>query len=152
MEKKEINKKEVAAVTAKGESLTVKVGKLNWKHKIRLVPKEQTFVIKPVCAGNLMRISELLLDIDIDLESESGWKDGLKTLAKHTPAIIEMLAIAIHNERTEPPKKLVEYLFANTDTNTMMAGLLTVIKQLNVTSFTITIALLKKVSLMNPGS
>ena len=105
MEKKEINKKEVAAVTAKGESLTVKVSKPGWKHKIRLMPKEQTFVIKPVSSGNLMRISELILDIDIDFESETGWKNGLKTLAKHTPAIIEILAIAIHNERSEPPKK-----------------------------------------------
>lgn len=147
----DIKKKEAEAITEKTETFTVKTRKIKWAHRVGILPVERKFELRHITAGNLVRISSLMADVDIDLERVS-YKDGIANMAMHTPKIIRAIATAVYNGKDEPPASLINYLTWHMDVAEMSAAILKVFKMLDVLGFTITIALMKKASLLNQES
>ncbi len=146
--------KAVATTTGKAEKVTIRVNRITWRHRFGLLPKKKEFALKPIVAGNLQRVSALLLKIEINTENtnEGDWKKSLELMSAHIDEVIEICAIALHGVRGEPPEELIEFLNDNANMTILPTIVLKVAMSLNVTGFMTSITLINKVSLMKSGS
>ena len=117
-----------------------------WLQKIGAMPKVRTFMVYQTTLGNLIRISGLLVSMDGDIMTIV--KDGYKAVDEYGPIFSRIVAIAIHNKKSEPPKKLLDFIDANI-TPAELADLLgVVLKQMNLQDFLSSIILTKGVNVL----
>lgn len=152
MDKERIIKKAFRSLTEKREIVTIPYVQLSFLQKIGLAPCKRTFVVKPVTAGTLGRISELLLNIDIDTVSDNNYKDALNVMSKNITDVIELCAIVFHGSSTEPPQELIHFLTRNAQVQVLVLTMFKVWLSLDLKSFITSITLIKGVSLNTQGS
>lgn len=152
MKENDIQKKAAATITGKTKKVTMRVNRIGWLHRLGLIPKEKTFEIRPITAGNLIRISALLIDLGVEVDTQDFWGESLKAVTNNTEDLVKVCAYAIHNDKSEPPQKLIDFILYNASAETLSKILLIVVKQLNVKDFMSSIISIKGVSLMKSGS
>jgi hypothetical protein len=108
-----------------------------WLQRKGWRPSKKSFTIKPVVLGSLLRISDLLLSIDLEiLQKGKGFLDkSYHLVSHHTDTLVRIIAIAIQNTRQEPSSALISLLKTNLSTKELMTLLSLVLKQMDLQNF-----------------
>lgn len=104
-------------------------------------PTHKTFIIRQAFTGNVMRISALAGLLPAET-TEDGTVMFLGA-TEHLPTMIQILAIAIQNDRYEPDEKLVQFIEDNFDNEDMALALNAAIGSTDMQSFSISTILIK---------
>jgi hypothetical protein len=104
-------------------------------------PRVRKFELRPIVAGNLIRISDLLLSVDVKFFVNEGQilNENYTAMSKHAKTMARVLAIGLHGKESEPPESLVKFILANFSASEMRTVISYVIKQMNVAGFMNTI-------------
>lgn len=121
-------------------------------HKMHILPKSRKFHIKPITLGNLVRISQSLLEVEFNTQAEDIWTESLKAVQQHAKKMVMVTAYAIHGKRSEPPTRLISFLEDNLNARELNQVLMVVISQMNITDFMTSIISIKGMSLLKKGS
>jgi hypothetical protein len=142
MEKNKIETLTAAAdtVTAKSVAFEITIRPKNmlhgWMQKKGWMVKKKEFSIQPIVLGNLLRISRLLLTIDTDGLLGKITLDTLhKLISAHTDTVIQVLAIAIHNSRSDPSSSLIRLITDNITSEDAARLLRYVLSQMDLKNF-----------------
>ena len=115
-------------------------------------PKKRALTITPIVMGNLIRISKLLVDIDMTIyDMNNLLESNYKAISQYGDSVVKIVAIAVHNGRSEPPKSLEHFIRDNFSSQELLAVLGIVVKQMNVSSFMSSIISLKGFSVLESG-
>lgn len=128
----------IDAILEKGVDFTVTVAKPTILHRLGLLRKERRFVIKPLHPGTLLRISRLILDMDIDVLRDAGddlFSKGVLSIDKHMDTMVKIIAHAIENAENEPSHRLMKYLRENLTVSEMLKIIILVTRQMDVKDF-----------------
>lgn len=110
----------------------------NWWEKglqrVGFKPKKKTYEVRPITYGNLQRISGLLLSINVN-PSAPGLETAYRLMNEHAGTAAKVVALAIHNKKSLPPKGLEEELLFQLTTQEAMTLLTIVFKQMQVSGF-----------------
>lgn len=120
--------------------------------KLRLLPAKRSFEIRPATLGNMIRISKILLDIDVTgyRSSASRMEANYQVYEKHGVKLAQIVAIAITNKEQEPESNLVNFIKENVTASELVSVVSVVLKQLDVVNFMSTIISIKGgMSLLN---
>jgi len=102
----------------------------------KLLPCKRRFTIRPICFGSLIRISRLILSIDVSVFDLKNLLDSnYKAIEQHAGTMAEVVAVAIQNDRHEPSRHLVNFILRNFTAQEMQKVMAIVLQQMNVTSF-----------------
>ena len=140
----------VDAILEQPIKITIHVDNPTWKHKLRFVPKSQTFILKPLVCGSILRISKIIESMELERE---GFNDkvlmevGVDQVVRNMDKMIEVVAIAMMNSETRPSKSLMRYLMENTKPSEIFNIVRIIIKQMDVMGFMTSIILIKGMSL-----
>ena len=147
----------IDSILEKGVDFKITVSKTNIFHKLNLIPTQRKFVIYPIRMGSLLKISQILLDLDTEellgvMKNES--KDvnildlGAKNIVENKDKLIKMIAYGIVNSEKEPPKSLIKFLNENLTAKEGLKVLTLVIQQMDVSPFLASLASLKGMNLL----
>ncbi|MEO6610747.1 MAG: hypothetical protein ABIT05_01400 [Chitinophagaceae bacterium] len=108
-----------------------------WLQKVGWIPAKKNFVIKPIVLGSLLKISDLLLSIDLEqLQKGKGYLEtSYHLVSRHTDTMVRVIAIAIQNTRQEPSGSLMSLLRNNLSSKELMTLLSLVLKQMDLQNF-----------------
>ena len=120
--------------------------------KIGWIKRKKGFEIRCVKMGTLIRISRLLLSIDLSFFNKEKIVEGnYLAIEKNAQKLAECIALAVHNRESPVPKKLVSFILANFSTAELYACLLLVIKQMDLSNFMNSIITIRGVNILaNP--
>lgn len=117
--------------------------------KKKLLPKQRTFQLSAIKMGSLIRISKLLLEIDVSVFDFSNiMESNYKAIVQHSERLAECVAIALQNGRVAPSKKLTAFILRNFSTKEMLGVLAIVVKQMDLTSFMSSIISVKGMNIL----
>lgn len=110
-----------------------------WRWK----PKKKEFLLYPICLGNLIRISKLLLSIKLDMpdtkdpENSAGslMDVNYKAMSEHSYTLAEIVALALQNNKQAASPVLIRFILQNFTSKEMMGVLTLVIKQMDLANF-----------------
>jgi hypothetical protein len=127
-------------------------------HKIGLLPKEKTFVIRPIRLGTLLNISRILSEMESTEISDSIdlFQAGIAEIVKHKDKILTVVSLAILNCRETWFTKirlffLRRYLNDNLTAKELLQLLILVTNQMDVRDFLASTVLIKKLNLIETG-
>jgi hypothetical protein len=121
-----------------------------WLQTKKWRPAKRMLYIHPAFLGTLIRISKLLLSIDLAVLTKDNLLDGNYKLAReHGHKMAMIIAAAVHNRESEPPDKLVEFITWNFSTVELMNVVAIVTRQLGVTSFMSSIISMKGLNVLD---
>lgn len=141
MDKPKTNIKEQwETILQKGVDFEVTTKNITFLYKIGIKKKVRKFIIYPAVLGTLGRISEILSTIDrIDFdkieENKNLFNDGLEIIKKNRGRILDVICLAIHNKKGEPPGNLKKYLEYNLTPKELLQLLILVQNQMDVKDF-----------------
>jgi hypothetical protein len=142
---KEVLQKVADAVTDRPTTIVVDVNYSNrWQKKLQkwnVLPKQRQFDIAPITLGSLIRISKLLLEINISIEElKVKWKDSsYQAMYLHSETMAKVIATAIQNTREEPPASLVAFILNHFSSKELLAVMNIITGKMDITSFISTI-------------
>ena len=140
----------VDAILEQPVKITIRVDNPTWKHKLRLVQRSQTFILKPLVCGTILRISKVIESMELD---KNGFDDkilmdvGVDQVVKNMNKMIEVVALAMTNTESGPSNSLRRYLLENARPSEIFTIIKIIIKQMNVMDFMTSIILIKGMSL-----
>jgi hypothetical protein len=113
---------------------------------------KRTFHIKPATLGNMIRLSRILLGIEVDAyrSSQTALDANYQVYDKHGNALAKVIATAIANSKKGPSKRLINFVQENLTAKELVTISSIVVKQLDVVSFMTTIISIRGVSLLKP--
>jgi len=154
---KEVKKDAIDSILEKGVDFTITVQNKNILNKLHLAPTDRKFVIYPIKMGTLLKISEILLDLDTD-ELEGVMKSkgkevnildlGAKNIIKNKNKLIMMIAYGITNSEREPPKSLIRFLNENLTTKEGLKLMTLVVQQMDVSPFLASLVSIRGMNLL----
>lgn len=107
------------------------------------------FNVKPASLGKFILISKLLIDINVkDLDLTNAYNAIQGLAVSHGETLAEVVAVAIHPGRGNPPKSLVKFLLDNLTNQEMQQMALLVLDRSNSVSFFATIVSMKGADLL----
>jgi hypothetical protein len=99
-------------------------------------PKVKKYNIRPITLGNLIRISKLLLGIDMTIFNRSSiMESNYQLIDKHTRQLAEIVAIAIHNSRHAPSESLINMVVDNFTCKELLGTIHIILKQMDISNF-----------------
>lgn len=102
----------------------------------RYFPKKKIISIHPICMGSLVKISKLLLSIDKNVFDKDNLMDSnYAALEKHTDTMAKVIAIAVHNKKSDPPKTLVDLVIDQFTPKELMSTISIVLRQMDISNF-----------------
>ncbi len=146
------------ATLAQPITMEVDVIPQGWLHKLLqkwgVRDKKRVFTLRPITLGNLMRISRILLEIDIKKILDSGvnfLEGSYQAMDQHSEKLAEVVAISITNRKDKPSRRLIEFI-CNNFTSTELVGVISiVIKQMNVSGFMTSIISIRGLTILEPA-
>ena len=151
----------IDSVLEKGVDFTIKVQKQNILHKLHILPTERQFVIYPLNMGTVLKISEILFDINTDeldepLNNPDKENDkqfnfleaGVNQIIENKDKIIKIIAYGITNSKKEPSRQLVNFLDNNLNAKEGLKLVTLIVQQMNVSPFLASLVSLKGMNLM----
>jgi hypothetical protein len=126
------------------------VNKVHGKlQKWGILPKKRSFTLNPITMGSLVKISKLLLDIDMDVyKADRLLESNYEAISKHGETMAKIVAIAITNTKPGPSKRLVSFIVFNFTTKELLYVLSIVMKQMDLTSFMSSIISVKGMNIL----
>ncbi len=125
--------------------------KLNFWQKIGVLPKKKNIIIPALTMGTLLKISGEILKFKgfDEYDGKSTTIDvGTQMIYNNGEGVIRILALAIHNKKSDPPKGLENFI-RDYLTPVEISQLFTVVtRQMNLMPFMTTIIAVKGMSLM----
>jgi hypothetical protein len=119
----------------------------------KILPKKRRFTIGGTTYGNLIRISKLLLSINMKVyDLKNPLESNYLAIDQNAETIAKVVAIAVHNKRTEPPASLVQFILFNFSAAEMVSTLGIVMKQMNVTGFMTSIISVRGLNVLESGT
>lgn len=126
--------------------ITVDVNPVNKLHaylqKWGIAKKKRAFTLKPIYLGTLVKISKILLSIDIKLPGDQENNKAGKLLdanyhaiTEHSESMATIIALAIQNDKRPVSKRLVQFILNNFSSKEVLAVLSLVLHQMDLTSF-----------------
>lgn len=118
--------------------------------RIGVISKKKVFRLRQITIGNLIRISRIVLSVDtIDFGNEDQiLSSAVDSIAKSGDKVAELVAVAIHNKRSAPPKSLIDFVKANFTASELKAVVGIILKQMNVQDFIISIVSVKGIQIL----
>lgn len=119
-----------------------------WLQNKKWVPSKRIFKIAPIKMGTLIKISGILCKMDIDiLKSKDLLDDYYNVVAKEGRNISLVIALAVVNRKSNPSKRLVNFILRNFKAKDLVNTLQVVINQMDITSFINSMVLIGKMNL-----
>jgi len=156
-ENNQIRQDAVDSILEKGVDFTIKIQKKNILHEYHLIPSERKFVIYPIKMGTLLKISEILLDLNTD-ELVGAMKDenkeinlldlGAKNIIENKDKLIKMIAYGIVNSEREPPQSLIRFLNENLTAKEGLKLMTLIVQQMDVNPFLASLVSIKGMNLL----
>jgi hypothetical protein len=101
-----------------------------------ILPKKRALVLHPIVLGNLMRISKILVSIDMTIfDMQNLLESNYQAIMQHGEGMAKIVAIAVHNQKTEPPKSLEKFILYNFTAHEMLGVCGIVGKQMDISNF-----------------
>ena len=154
---KEIKRDAIDSILEKGVDFEITVTKMNILHKLNLISVKRKFVIYPINMGTMLKISELLLDLDTDelagvMKSEGKEVNildlGAKNIIENKDKLIKMIAYGITNSEKEPSKNLIKFLNENLTAKEGLRLMTLVVQQMDVSPFLASLVSIKGMNLL----
>jgi len=154
---KQIRQNAVNSILEEGVDFTITIQNKNVFHRLNLIPSERKFIIYPIKMGALLKISEILLDLNTDEligvmkknDKETNFMDlGVKNIVENKDKLIKMIAYGIVNGEKEPSKKLIRFLNENLTTKEGLKLVTLVIQQMDVSPFLASLVSVKGMNLL----
>jgi len=145
MDEKEILSRSVETILEEPAELKVAVKPGYYKDKsIRSV----TFKIYPASLGTLAKLSREVLNMSEDRPDENILRWGLEMADKFADKVPYILALAIHNNKGEPPQELLDFLTYNIDATDYSVIIQLVFEKLHIVDFMNSIALTRRINIL----
>lgn len=107
-----------------------------------IAKKKRVFILKPIYLGSMIRISKLILTMDITIPKEGEGRttrDVLEanyhSIIQHGETLAQIVALAIQNSKEEPKKELIEFIMRNFTSSELVNVLILVLKRMNLSNF-----------------
>ena len=146
-----------------GVDFTLTVTKPSFWHKIKLQKTYRRFVIYPICLGTLLKIAELINDIDsFEYDEKNFLEDAITKIVKYSGRFAEIIALAIINKpfsenslirimQRKQFKRLIRFINGNINQREAMKLLGIVIQQMDIQHFFALMVSMNKMKVMeNP--
>lgn len=121
-----------------------------------IAPKKKGFVLHPICLGSLIKISKIILGIELKLPDSKGeYTNGnllnanYEAIEKHGGSLAQIIAVAIQNNKHPVNEKMVRFILQNFTTKEMMGVLSLVLKQMDLTNFMSSIILVRGLNVLD---
>ena len=112
-------------------------------------PKTRRLVLHDLKLGTLIRLSGLLTGIDVEGMDRTNLFRGNLLLAKTDGrTLARCVALALHNQKSEPPESLVDFILYHFTAPELQNTVELVIKKMNVASFMTTIILVHGMNIL----
>lgn len=107
---------------------------------LNIKPKEKIFHVRPLCLGSLIKISRVMLGMDISvLKDINVMESSYRAIAGHADAMIRVVAIALVNREEDPPQDLLDLVRREFTSKDLATTLSVILSQMNISSFLNTI-------------
>jgi len=153
----QIRQDAIDSILEKGVDFTITIQNKNIFNKLHLISPERKFVIYPIKMGTLLKISEILLDLNTDELVEAMKNEdkeinlldlGAKNIIENKDKLIKMIAYGIINSEKEPSKKLIKFLNKNLTTKEGLKLMTVIIQQMDVNPFLASLVSIKGMNLL----
>lgn len=116
-----LNRTETDTILQKGVDFPVTVAHRNILHRLRILPSEKIFVVYPIVLAALLKISEIINQIDEQFlnmpeKDEEVRELSKKNILQNKDRLVKIIAIGIENKGEKPSKKLIRFLDKNLTT------------------------------------
>jgi len=157
VDSKQVRQDAISTILQKGVDFTITSQKKNLLNKLHLKPLERKFVIYPINMGTMLKISEILLDLNADeltdamnnKEKKVNIMDlGARNIIENKDKLVKMIAYGITNNEKEPPKSLIKFLNDNLTAKEGLRLMTLVIQQMDVSPFLASLASIKGMNLL----
>lgn len=155
----EILKQTAAALLDEPMKITITIQAKTPKEKVlqflRITPKQKIYMVKGATLRTMLKVSKLLLDVDYNEQPQAGegklpW--AYKVVTDNMDIAVRVIAIAIHNHNSETPQYLIDLLYDNSESIDYQKIALSIIRRLDIFTFTDTITSLRKISILRAES
>jgi hypothetical protein len=153
----QIRQDAIDSILEKGVDFTITTQNKNMLNKLHLIPSERKFVIYPIKMGTLLKISEILLDLNTD-ELVGAMKNevkeinlldlGAKNVIENKDKLIKMIAYGIVNREREPSKKLIKFLNENLTAKEGLKLMTVIVQQMDINPFLASLVSIKGMNLL----
>lgn len=114
------------------------------------LPTKKVFTLKGATLGTMVKISKLLLDVDIShFKTELLLDSNYRSISTDGPKMALAIAHCIHNRPGQPAKSLVDFILYNFTAQELYRTLTLVLKQMDVSSFMTSIIYIKGVNILD---
>ena len=154
---KVIKQDAINSILEKGVDFTITIQRKGILNKLHLAPTERKFVIYPIKMGALLKISEILLNLDTE-ELSGAMKTegkevnimdlGAKNIVENKDKLIMMIAYGITNCEKEPSKSLIKFLNDNLTAKEGLKLMTLVVQQMDVSPFLASLVSIKGMNLL----
>lgn len=121
--------------------------------RLRIKPKKINYSIHGTTLRNMLRISKLLIDINLKPIPDNGVTEwSYNILITESERMAEIIAIAIHNSRSERPRSLINLIMDNFTASELKGVTSLVLDRLNVADFINSIASVRTMNLLSQAS
>lgn len=113
------------------------------------MPKKRTVQITGSTLGTMIRLSKLLLSIDITPMPQDRLLDwSYEQIESGAPVLARVIAAAIHNKKSQVPESLVNEIMDNFTAQELLATSQIIIGQIDIMAFLTTIRSVRSASLL----
>lgn len=154
---KEILQKSADTLLDRSVTFTVSVDPKSKLHRIlqqlKIMPTQRVFEIQPLNFGTMIKISRVLLDIDVAVFRQTNMLEAVyKVLDTHGDKIASIVAMAFVNRKRDPEPSLIEFVKENFTSKELLQALMIVLNQMDVTSFMSSIVSMRGLNLLQETS
>ena len=153
----QIRQDAIDSILEKGVDFVITIQNKNMLNKLHLIPSERRFIIYPIKMGTLLKISEILLDLNAD-ELVGAMKNegkeinlldlGAKNVIENKDKLIKMIAYGIVNREREPSKKLIKFLNENLTAKEGLKLMTVIVQQMDMNPFLASLVSIKGMNLL----
>jgi hypothetical protein len=134
-------------------TITVDVNPRNGLHRRLqqwgITPLKRVFILKPIKLGVLIRISRILLSINMTLpDTQKILEVNYEAIDRHGEKLARIIALAIHNSREDANPRLVKFILDNFTLKEIKSVLSLVLQQMDLTSFMSSIISIKGMNVL----
>jgi hypothetical protein len=145
---KELQIKAADTLLEEPVDFTVTVANPNLLHKLKILPSQKKFEIRPLVLGTMLQIAREFSTFDFDEKDNNNLLEaGMKALIEHKQAMVNIVAYAIANSPGKPPPSLVAYLDKNLTSTDLFRLMTLVVQQMNIRPF---LSALVSIGILNP--
>lgn len=156
MEENKLLSNTIDQLTDKSKFISVSVNPKSKLHqllmKLKILPTERVFELRPIVVGNMYRMSAKVIQIPDNI-MEHGVLNALMTGSyEHIDKLIYIIAVGIQNNSEEPNERLLNLIRNEFTAKDVKAAFNAIMFQLNLSDFIQSITLIKGINILDKVS